>query len=95
MSINDITVVITTFRSEDKIKNCLNSIDRQCKVLIIENSDNSGFKKKIEEEFTNVNCILAGQNFGYAKANNLGLKKVKTKYALILNPDSEANISPK
>ena len=88
MSINDITVVITTFRSEDKIKNCLNSIDRQCKVLIIENSDNSGFKKKIEEEFTNVNCILAGQNFGYAKANNLGLKKVKTKYALILNPDA-------
>ena len=32
--------------------------------------------------------ILAGENLGYGKANNLGLKEVKTKYALILNPDT-------
>ena len=28
-----------------------------------------------------------GENLGYGKANNIGLKEVKTKYALILNPD--------
>ena len=41
-----------------------------------------------EENYSNVQCTLAGSNLGYAKGNNLGLSKVKTNYALILNPDS-------
>ena len=88
MSIKNITVVITTFKSGEKIKNCLNSIDRQSKVLLMENSNDSGVKENIEKEFSNVECILTGANIGYGSANNIGLKKVTTKYALILNPDA-------
>ncbi len=88
MSITDITIVITTFQSEEKIRNCLNSIDRHCRIIIVENSNNSDFKKNIEMEFSNVECILSGANLGYGKANNIGLKKVISKYALILNPDT-------
>lgn len=88
MSIKDITIVIASFKSEKKIKNCLNSIDKQAKVLVIENSNNLSFKENLEKEFSNVECILAGANIGYGSANNIGLKKVKTKYALILNPDA-------
>ncbi len=89
MSIKDITVVITSFKSEKKIRNCLNSIDKQCKIINIENSDNHDYKRKIEEEFKNVKCILTGKNLGYGRANNIGLKEAKTKYALILNPDTK------
>ena len=88
MSIQDITVVITSFKSDEKIKDCLNSINSNCKVLIIENSNDIEFKKRIEKEFGNVECILTGKNLGYGAANNIGLKKVTTKYALILNPDT-------
>ena len=88
MSIKDITIVITSFKSNDKINNCLKSIDRQCKVLLIENSNNLELKTKIEKEFSNVECILSGDNLGYGTANNIGLRKTKTKYALILNPDA-------
>lgn len=88
MSIKDITIVIASFKSEKKIKNCLNSIDKQVKVLVIENSKNSNFKENLEMEFNNVECVLAGANIGYGSANNVGLKKVKTRYALILNPDA-------
>ena len=89
MSIEDITVVITSFKSEKKIRNCLNSIDKQCNVINVENSGDQQYKKKIEEEFKNVKCILTGENLGYGTGNNIGLKEVKTKYALILNPDAE------
>ena len=88
MSNKDITVVITSFKSGQIIKNCLNSIDRDCKVILVENSGDLDFKKKIEQEFANVECILTGKNLGYGKANNIGLKKVTSKYALILNPDT-------
>ena len=85
----DITIVITSFKSDKKIISCLKSINRKYRVIIVENSDNNEFKKKIEGEFTNVDCILAGENLGYGKANNIGIKNVKTKYVLILNPDSK------
>ena len=89
MSIRDITIVITSFKSEEKIKKCLNSIDKECKVINVENSNNIEHKKNIEKEFDNVSCILTGENLGYGKANNIGLREVKTKYALILNPDTQ------
>ena len=89
MSIKDITIVITSFKSEKKIRKCLNSIDKQCQVINVENSNDLDHKKNIEKDFNNVKCILAGENLGYGKANNIGLKEVKTKYALILNPDVE------
>ncbi len=93
MSIKEITIVIASFKSEKKIKNCLNSIDKQAKVLVIENSNNLSFKENLEKEFSNVECVLAGANIGYGSANNIGLKKVKTKYALILNPDATLHSS--
>jgi len=88
MTSKNLTIVITTFRSEEKIENCLNSIDSNIKVIIVENSNNDKFKNDIEEKFKNVECILTNDNLGYGKANNIGLKKVSTKYSLILNPDT-------
>ena len=84
----DLTVIITTFKSNLKIENCLNSINSQIKVIIIENSQSESFRINIEKKYKNVECILPEENLGYSKANNLGLSKVKTKYALILNPDT-------
>jgi len=88
MSINDITVVITSFKSGKSIEKCLNSINPSCKIIVIENSDNLDIKKNIEQKFTNVECHLTGKNLGYGKANNIGIEKTKTKYVLILNPDT-------
>ena len=45
MSVKDITIIITSFKSDEKVINCLNSIDKQCKVIIVENSNNLEFKK--------------------------------------------------
>ena len=49
MSVRDITVIITSFRSGEKIKSCLNSIDRKIKVLLIENSNDSNIKKILKK----------------------------------------------
>ena len=88
MESKELTVVIVTFKSDEKIINCLKSISTNIPVIVVENSNNKDFKKKIENISTNINCILVGDNYGYSIANNIGLKSVKTKYALILNPDT-------
>ena len=88
MDSKELTVVIVTLKSEPKIFDCLKSITNVTEIIVVENSNNDDFKKKLENEYSNLKCILTGENLGYAAANNIGLKSVKTKYALVLNPDT-------
>ena len=89
MESNKLTIVIVTYKSEEKIFSCLDSIPKNVPIIIIENSNNQDFKKQIKNRYPNIECILTGSNKGYAVANNIGLNNVKTKYALVLNPDTK------
>ena len=89
MNNKSITAVITSFKSETKILNCVKSLGKDIQIIIIENSNDKKLKDKLEKEYSNIKCVLSDKNLGYAKGNNLGLKMVKTKYALIINPDAE------
>ncbi len=84
----DLTIIINTFNSDEKIFSCIESISPNIGIIIIENSNNIEFKNNIEKKYKNVKCELTGKNLGYANGNNLGLSKVKTKFSLILNPDT-------
>ncbi len=88
MSNSDLTIIINTFKSEEQIHSCLDSIGHEFKILIVENSNNNEFKTTIEKKYPNVTCKLTGENLGYAKGNNFGLSKVDSRFALILNPDT-------
>ena len=84
----DLTVVIVSFKSGDILERCLCSIDTKYPVIVVENSLDKNLKTLIEKKHKNVQCILPEENLGYGGGNNLGIKKVKTKYFLILNPDT-------
>ena len=88
MSTQDLTVIITSFHSRDKIFSCVNSVGLNTRIIIIENSNDQILKKKIQSKYQNVECILSKENLGYGAGNNLGLSMVKTSYALIINPDA-------
>ena len=89
MNNKDITAVITSFKSQTKILKCIKSLGKDFEIIIIENSNDKSLKDKLEKEYPNITCVLSDKNLGYAKGNNLGLAMVKTKYALIINPDAE------
>jgi N-acetylglucosaminyl-diphospho-decaprenol L-rhamnosyltransferase len=84
------TLVIVTYKCPI-IKKCIKNLVRYFKIIIIENSSNIKFKKKLEKFNKNINVILTGENLGYAKSANLGLKKVKSKFGLLINPDVLVN----
>jgi len=88
----NLTVIIVTFKTNERILfNCIDSIKKKIKILIIENSNDQFFKYKLEKKYENVTVFLSGKNLGYGAGNNLGLKHIKTRYALISNPDVEYN----
>ena len=84
-----ITVIIVTYKTKFQIlKNCLNSIDKNINIIIIENSNKFIGENLLIKKYKNIKIFCTGSNFGYAKGNNIGLKKITTNYALILNPDA-------
>ncbi len=86
--LDNITVIIVTYLTQKQLLiNCLNSIDKKVKIKIIENSQNFENQEEILSNFENVEIYCTGENLGYGKGNNFGLKKTNTDYALILNPD--------
>ena len=84
----NITFVIVSFKSGHIIEKCIRSINSSIKIIVVENSDNIYFKDYLENKFSNVEVIIAKENLGYGRGNNLGLSKVNTQYAFILNPDA-------
>ena len=87
ISRQNLTVIIVTFRSDNVIHNCIQSIDSDIKVLVVDNSNSKEFKENIENKYKNVSCILSEKNSGMGAGNNLGIKNIKTDFAFILNPD--------
>ena len=88
ISRQNLSVIIVSFKSDHVIHKCINAIDKQIDILVIDNSNNHKFKDNLEKTYKNVKCILSPHNLGMGAGNNLGLKNINKDYAFILNPDA-------
>ena len=88
LNLNDITFIIVTYQSDSIIKNCLDSLPKESKKIIIENSNNINLGKELKNKYDNIEVILSN-NIGMGAGNNIGLKACKTSYAYVLNPDTK------
>ncbi len=87
-NLNELTVIILTYNTPKKIiLDCLNAIDKNVNVIIVENSNLFKHEDIISREFPQIKVVCTGQNLGYGRGNNFGIKYVNTEYVLILNPD--------
>ncbi len=86
----DISIIIVNYKSKEKLRNCLASIEQSdldginYEVIVVENAsgdDLSDLKKNFE-------LIESKVNLGMGAGNNLGIKKAKGEFLLILNPDT-------
>ncbi|MBI3909606.1 MAG: glycosyltransferase family 2 protein [Armatimonadetes bacterium] len=91
----DITVIIVSWNTCDYLRRCLASLpravaapERLC-VHVVDNGSTDGTLEMVRSEFPWVRLDAAGENLGFARANNRALKACCTEYALLLNPDTE------
>ena len=85
----DITFIITTYKSEKLIERCLESLPKESKKIIVENSSNHKLKTLLEKKYDNLICYIMDSNLGYGNGNNYGIKNSDTRYLFILNPDAQ------
>ena len=85
-----LSIIVVNYNSKDALRNCLHSINGQnfnfCyEVKIIDNASDENIKE-LELIFPNYSFIYNENNIGFAAANNVGIKRAKGKYILLLNP---------
>lgn len=87
MNYNQITIGIVCFKSEKVIFDCLKSIKKIKKIIILDNSNDINLKKIVKKKYPSIKFILSKKNLGYGSGNNLIIKNTKTPYVFILSPD--------
>ena len=88
----DLSVVIISWNSEHDLENCLSSILRQTyipsEVILVDNASTDGSVQLVVKKFPNAAIIRNRENIGFAKAVNQGMRRARSKYILMLNPDT-------
>ena len=84
--LKNITFVIVCFKSEKVIYECLDTLPEESNKIILENSNDFSLKKDLETRYKNIDVVI-NKNLGFGASNNIGIKKSKTQFAFILNPD--------
>ena len=77
-NVDDITVVIITYKSEKIIHEFLKKIPTNIKTIIIENSKDYKLKEKIERDYKNISFYLK-KNDGVSSSLNYAVDKISTK----------------
>ncbi|MFH1456799.1 MAG: glycosyltransferase family 2 protein, partial [Patescibacteria group bacterium] len=90
----DISIIIVNWKVKDLLEKCLRSIFEQTKnisfeVFVVDNNSGDGSVEMVREKFPQVALAASAENLGFAKGNNLAIKKSRGRYVLLLNPDTE------
>ena len=72
-----------------------NEFEQEYEIILVDNCSKDGSIEQIEEKFSEIISkkllilIKNSRNLGFAKGNNIGIKKSKGKYILLLNSDTQ------
>lgn len=93
----EIGVVILNYKNYHETECCLKSMLKQkgihLEIVVVDNcSQNESVEvlKKWEEQYKNIEIIVSNENVGYAKGNNLGIKRLlekKVDFIILSNSD--------
>jgi len=87
-----ITVIIVNWNGRQFIGECLDGLRRQTvnnfSTILVDNASSDDSLDFIRENYPEVETLALSDNLGFAVANNLVIKTVKTEFVALLNPDA-------
>jgi N-acetylglucosaminyl-diphospho-decaprenol L-rhamnosyltransferase len=90
MLLEDVSVVVVTFRSRDVVAECLESLrePNPGAITVVDNASKDGTAELVRERFPLVRVLEVDRNIGFGAAANAGVETVESPYVLVLNPDA-------
>jgi GT2 family glycosyltransferase len=92
---DSLAIIIVTFNSRHEIDACLESLIGHTApfpttITVVDNASSDGTAAHVRDRFPTVQVIDSGGNLGFAKANNIGIRRTTSDYVLLMNPDTVA-----
>lgn len=87
-----VSIIILNYNSGTWLTDCVDSLlktnYKNYEILVIDNLSVDNSHKICKERFDQINLIENDENLGYCEGNNVGIRKAKGKFLVILNPDT-------
>ena len=92
-TVTNVSVIIVSWNTRGVLRDCLQSIysqheDLSLEVIVCDNDSQDGTQSMVRDEFPQVVLVENGSNLGFAAANNIGIRRARGQYVLLLNPDT-------
>lgn len=97
MQIIDVSIIIVSYNTKELLVKCVKSIIDTVKktsyeIIIVDNNSEDDSAQAVKKSFDyaqdKVFVIKNSENFGFSKANNIGVTQSRGQYVLFLNPDT-------
>ena len=87
-----VAVVIVVWNAKRYVVECLESLREHCgevcpEVIVVDNASSDGTPELVAEMFPEAKLIRNPENFGFAKANNIGIAQTSADYICLVNSD--------
>ena len=90
-----VSVIVVATDQLHHLRECLPSLARingpPTEVIVVDNASTDGTGVAVATAFPWVNIVQTEQRLGYAPANNLGFRKARGSYLVVLNPDTRVH----
>lgn len=88
-----LSIIIVNYNVKYFLEQCLYAVQQAMRgikgeVFVVDNCSTDGSIQYLQQKFTWVNFITNERNDGFARANNMALKKCSGEFVLFLNPDT-------
>jgi N-acetylglucosaminyl-diphospho-decaprenol L-rhamnosyltransferase len=88
-----VDVVIVSYRSPKLLRRCLASLrenppSREMLVRVVDNGADAETTEMVGRDFPEVKLTSPAENIGFSAATNLGIAAGRSRYVLVLNPDT-------
>ena len=91
----DISVIIVNWNTKALLLDCVASLykatrESSLEIIVVDNDSMDGSIYALRKIFPQVQTIVNPENLGFAKANNIGIKKAQGRYVCLVNSDVKA-----
>jgi hypothetical protein len=86
----NVSVVVVSFNTRDKLAKCLSAIEEGHEIIVVDNASRDGSADLVLSSFPRAKLIRNQENRGFGAANNQGLEVASGDLALLLNSDAYA-----
>lgn len=96
---HSLAIILVNYNGSFWLKKTLISLEEfylhrtknKVEVILVDNHSSDDSVAMVKENFPFVKIILAPENLGFAKANNIALKETDADYVMLLNSDTQLN----